>query len=978
MDRRTASMPLPDRQRPFSTGGQTAGQTSELHAALSRRLRIVEGCSGGAANSSLKAAADAVAAAAAHAEARSPSPCSPTKSGRGGHTLRVASSSMPAEGHVPRRQQVVQAFGVHVQAPGSGYASPFGGIGGAPPQACGVVLGANAAAAASRVSSTGRCKPSAVAPPCSQQGQRFCQVQAQQGGCTGGAARGAANTPRHPGFGQPLSADRVRKYTWPRQGNSAALAASPGGAVSATPMHLTSPQEGSARNPVVRVNAPQQVQPRQLQWDEAAGSPSSGFGTCSRGFSGGGREPQPMQQPQAQSCAPSSSACSSEVGSVETRCCGSPVAELADLRRDMSVYHDLATDEKQARHEALAAQRSAEMRAEDAMLAQQRAEESNRAMEKQMGDLSARNASLESEVANCRRELHAAKTEVVEKLGDTLQRSYTELEAYQNQLQEEVVARGRMDAEFKEVLQRHKKENVALQRYRKDNESLHRQLQELRDGVMRAGGRSSTCSVQPVACGDGEVSSPSAEAVRESQPQCSEGRLRSALARGFATSTEDLREAIACVEVMLNEGKRELANRDFRDQRAAYETLHRAVASQSEEALQQALEEAHRTNVDADDIKRAEVKLEELKSVSEDDKRAQEAHQRRRKNKEQAFLLVKRDDAEALQNLLQEVENEEDTSAAGPRWRDWKDHAQRTLWRCSFELSANRVQEMLRPMLGLQAPGDEAKPKDQLGGGARKLSTPRSLDTISGQPSVQIAGSANGSAGGRADLKAASSSPERSPALNAREAEEREEQEQQPDNARDQAKLVPAVPSLFGFPVQHKATSLAPETTPEEPTPVCAEPADIVKPEQLKEDEQPKEDELFKEGGDLWKQAFRSVVKDDTGSLAEVIMDRVPRSVWEGWRNKAGKDLLTLSEERGSCAAYSMLAKALGLLKERKRETFEDREAVWVFYDGEVQPRQATVLEDTPTDAEEVFVQFWTGDEPFTRVERSLVFKASN
>jgi len=51
----------------------------------------------------------------------------------------------------------------------------------------------------------------------------------------------------------------------------------------------------------------------------------------------------------------------------------------------------------------------------------------------------------------------------------------------------------------------------------------------------------------------------------------------------------------------------------------------------------------------------------------------------------------------------------------------------------------------------------------------------------------------------------------------------------------------------------------------------------------------------------------------------------------------------------------------------------EEREAVWVFLPGEVQPHRATVLEDTPEEAEVVLLEYWDGDTPPERVERCLV-----
>jgi len=124
----------------------------------------------------------------------------------------------------------------------------------------------------------------------------------------------------------------------------------------------------------------------------------------------------------------------------------------------------------------------------------------------------------------------------------------------------------------------------------------------------------------------------------------------------------------------------------------------------------------------------------------------------------------------------------------------------------------------------------------------------------------------------------------------------------------------------------------------------------------------------------LKAKALRAVVQDDCAALSEVL-DCVALGIWSRWQNKAGKDLITLSEERGSSSAYSELAKALGLVKEVKREAFEERDTIWVFVAGNVQPKRATVLEDTPEEVDEILVEYWDGDDPPERVDRCRVRK---
>jgi len=124
----------------------------------------------------------------------------------------------------------------------------------------------------------------------------------------------------------------------------------------------------------------------------------------------------------------------------------------------------------------------------------------------------------------------------------------------------------------------------------------------------------------------------------------------------------------------------------------------------------------------------------------------------------------------------------------------------------------------------------------------------------------------------------------------------------------------------------------------------------------------------------LRTKALRSVARDDCDALAEVLA-AVDVEVWSKWQNKAGQDLVVLSETRGSTGAYSLLASALGLLQEPSREVFREKDTVWVFFAGEVMPRRATVLEDVPEDSDEIPLQFWDGDVLSGKVDRCLVRK---
>jgi len=250
-----------------------------------------------------------------------------------------------------------------------------------------------------------------------------------------------------------------------------------------------------------------------------------------------------------------------------------------------------------------------------------------------------------------------------------------------------------------------------------------------------------------------------------------------------------------------------------------------------------------------------------------------------------------------------------DSLEEGVRWQDWRDYAGRTLVRCAADLRSELVQKELAERTKTPALLPAAQPF------ARQV-TPQ--DTPPMPPPTPP--------GGHVPMAQASGRPSLS-------SEHRSTEE----GGRSPAVFVKA--------------------------------ADFVVDDE-EDDEKP---ELPEEEVEKFKaQALRAVVQDDCPALAEVLT-RVRRTVWARWENKAGKDLLTLSQERGSSSVYSLLAKSLGMVKEVKREPYEERQTVWVFVNGDVQPRRATVLEDTPEEADDVLLEFWDGDAPPERIERCLV-----
>lgn len=382
----------------------------------------------------------------------------------------------------------------------------------------------------------------------------------------------------------------------------------------------------------------------------------------------------------------------------------------------------------------------------------------------------------------------------------------------------------------------------------------------------------------------------------------SEGVLRHLMTDQTATS-DALKEAVLSVEALVSEARREMEKKQQRERRAVYEQLYAAIEKSDEAQLERLIVEAQRTEIDAQDIEKADAKLQELRSMSDEQRHAKEAHKRKAKLKEQAFVLVKRDNATQLKELLDGV-------AAEFSWPDWKDYAGRTLWRCSVELRATAVQHYLAPVLGQTLPGEGAKM-------ARRASavSPKAVEVSADLPRFEAP------------------PPEPSP--------------------------LPEVPSQREDNLETEPVVAAP--VPVVPENVVVEPAPVKRPSVVDE-------------STLKPKAFRAVVQDDVEAL-EAALQGVSPDIWSAWRNKAGKDLLSLSEERGSTNAYRTLAKDLGLLQEMVAETYEEREAVWIFLPGEVQPLRATVLEDVPESAELILVEFWDGDDPPSQVERCLVRK---
>jgi len=445
--------------------------------------------------------------------------------------------------------------------------------------------------------------------------------------------------------------------------------------------------------------------------------------------------------------------------------------------------------------------------------------------------------------------------------------------------------------------------------------------------------------------------------------ESSESRLKT-LMTTRNVDTADLRNAIGVVDALVSEARRELNAAELRKRRAAYERLHHAMEKDDEDALEKAIEVARGTEVDDGELIKAECKLLELRNLTPDQKAAKAALCLERERKKEAFMLVKRDDVDSLKALLEILE---DTNC---NWQEWRDYAGRSLFKASEQLRAQRVQAYLGPLCGQKPQATIARLRRQssddddrglratISGGSSSSAGARPAEPEAtatrpqtsrqrlAEPEADVVGVTSRRAPISADAAAAA-------ALIAQETEELPKRIDT-SSASTPSKVVkivelPTTPTANGSPI----------------TPLSGGAFNSRLTVHGSDDDPHKE---------LKAKALRAVAQDDPDSLEEVL-GQVANEVWSKWENRAGKDLLTLSQERGSTAAYSMLARTLGLLQEQVRETYEERETVWVFELGEVQPRRATIMEDTPEEADEILVEFWDGDAPAARVERCIVRK---
>lgn len=416
------------------------------------------------------------------------------------------------------------------------------------------------------------------------------------------------------------------------------------------------------------------------------------------------------------------------------------------------------------------------------------------------------------------------------------------------------------------------------------------------------------------------------------RPSSTESALRAVMAKPGAT-VDELRSAINAVESLVGEARRELAAGQLRERRAAFEGLHAAIDKADEVCLDKAIAEARRTEVDTEDIAKAEATLLQLRLLTEEERATKTLQELKVKLKPELFLFAKRGAAAdpltrdtAVANLdakLGELD-------ADVPWQDWVDFQGRSLLKYARELGALAVEEVLtRRLSGIDVQVDVVLTNVVAGKRETASRVSKPLAKIKNLLEILEEDDDGASAGTSAGCTT-------------------------PPTGTCSSK-VNTPPQSPGR--EQSAPAMAIEAPPTLSASTC------------------RTGHSEGEHAENKKAAFRAAVQDDVPTLGAVL-EVVPMEVWRLWENKAGKDLLTLCTERGSTNAYALLAENLGLLRERKRETFEEREAVWVLLAGEVLARRATVLEDTPEDVEDVLLEYWDDDKPAERVQRCCVLKA--
>jgi len=472
---------------------------------------------------------------------------------------------------------------------------------------------------------------------------------------------------------------------------------------------------------------------------------------------------------------------------------------------------------------------------------------------------------------------------------------------------------------------------------------------------------------------------------------CSGCRLRATLTKQGA-SIEELSSAILSVEALVEEARRELNQKELREKRAATEQMHHAMDLRlDEDALVNSIDRARKAGVSPDDVEKAEGILAELRAMSPEERANRLASRAERQSKDEAFTFAKRDRVEELEKLL-------DSLAPGVVWENWHDSQGRTLLRVAQQLRSERARKVLeqrieKRQLGAVYQEDpilRRSSREQISMIPRITEKTEEFDSSTSMTTTQTdtrppllgeAAMVTSLSGGRVPP---------SPGNGViRQSLSRTNSGEVPPSPHQKNLLLEevAVPGVIAEEEKESpmpATSIAGTTaasswswydddnnsggsnqkdkvaTVKEDTDDLR--ADFARPS-------PEEEEKLK------TEAFRACARGDAEKLAEVLEQLPTHHIWVKWRNKAGKDLEELCQERGEkCeGALRVIYKASGREQTVVREYYEEGTYIWVHLKGDVQAKQATVMQDTPEEDDYILIQYWIGyDEP-EYVDRSMV-----
>lgn len=473
---------------------------------------------------------------------------------------------------------------------------------------------------------------------------------------------------------------------------------------------------------------------------------------------------------------------------------------------------------------------------------------------------------------------------------------------------------------------------------------------------------------------------------------CSGCRLRATLTKQ-SSSIEELSSAIAGVDQLLEQARRELRQQELREKRAAIEELHHAMALKlDEDALFTAIERAQKAGVAQEDIDKAQGQLAELLSLTPEEKARRVAAQVEKARKEEAFTFAKRDRAAELQKLLDDL-------GEGVAWEKWHDSQGRTLLRVAQQLRSENAIKVLENGVEQKHPGT-VKHADVHPHHTRRASREAyghhrpSLGSSQDDSFVELDGVTRTTSREMMSRQASGQGMERRLSdMGMQEA---------PTLASQTSGSIPPSPmetQLFlpddlAVVASGDGGAVGSTATPQPPSPNTGQlvPPPTASWKSWYEDDQPPSvaqsvlqpvvessgpgRPTTEEEEKLKTEAFQACARGNADRLLE-ILDLVPLELWEKWQNKAGKDLEQLCHERGEkCeGCLRVIFKASGRERQVEREYYEEGENVWVHVKGEVQARQATVMEDTPLEEDMVLIKFWAGyDEP-EYVDRGIVSK---